>query len=356
MTGFAYVGCRTSRERKAKGDGIAVYRIGADGAWTQVQLLRDLVNPSYLAFDRTRRFLYTVHGDGSEASAFRIDPATGQLHFLNRVTTGGRNPVHLMADSTNRFMVVANHIVADGVKSGLASLPIAADGMLGAPVDIVPFAGQIGPHRVEQPFPKPHQVEFDPSGRFIVVPDKGCDRILVYTIDAGGKLHEVTGAGTPARETSGPRHIAFHPGAPLAYVINELDSTVAAYRFDPHSGAIRPFQIVPALADDFTANSRGAEIAVSADGRHVYASNRGSDSVAVFAVDRSSGRLTWHGSVAGGGKTPRFFTFSSDGKALFVANEESHTIVRFAVDGDGMPHDGKVVAETGSPTSILFSI
>ena len=112
MPGFAYVGCRTSRERNARGDGISVYRIGADGAWTRVRLVGDLVNPSYLAFDRLRRFLYTVHGDGTEASAFRIDPASGQLTFLNRVSTGGRNPVHLMPDPTNRFMVIANHIVA----------------------------------------------------------------------------------------------------------------------------------------------------------------------------------------------------------------------------------------------------
>jgi 6-phosphogluconolactonase (cycloisomerase 2 family) len=355
MSGFAYVGCRTSRERNAKGDGISVYRIAADGAWSRIQLVGDLVNPSWLAFDRTRRFLYTVHGDGSEASAFRIDPATGELAFLNRVTTGGRNPVHLMADPTNRFMVVANHIVAGEVKSGLATLPIAADGRLGEPADVVAFDGKIGPHRVEQPFPKPHQAQFDPSGKFIVVPDKGCDRVLVYTIDGGGKLHLVEAAGAAARETSGPRHVAFHPGNRFAYVINELDSTVVAYRFDAVSGALRPFQVISALADDFTGNSRGAEIAVSRDGRHLYASNRGADTVATFALDRASGRLTLTGSSPAGGKTPRFFTLMADGSAMFVANEEGHNIVRHAIDPrTGVPLKPVVVAETGSPTSILL--
>jgi len=353
MPGFAYVGCRTSRERNARGDGISVYRIGTDGAWARVQLVGDLVNPSYLAFDRTRRFLYTVHGDGSEASAFRIDPASGQLTFLNRVTTGGRNPVHLAPDPTNRFMVVANHVVADGVKSGIASLPIHDDGRLGAPVDVVPFEGTIGPHRVEQPFPKPHQVEFDPSGRFIVVPDKGCDRVLVFTIDAAGKLQEA--AATPARETSGPRHVAFHPTVPYAYVVNELDSTVVAYRLDRQSGALTPFQIVSALSEDFTGNSRSAEIAVSRDGRYLYASNRGADTVAVFTIDRANGRLEWRGSVPAGGKTPRFFALIDNGRAMAVANEEGHNIVRFAIGVDGMPRDPVVVAETGSPTSIVFS-
>lgn len=353
---FAYVGCRTSRERNARGDGIGVYRIDGAGAWARIQLVGDLVNPSYLAFDRSGRMLYTVHGDATEASAFRIDAKSGQLSFVDKVATGGCNPVHLMADPSNRFMVVANHIVRDGVKSGIASLPIGSDGRLGAPVDVVAFDGAIGPHRVEQPFPKPHQVEFDRSGRFVMVPDKGCDRVLVYAIDPAGKLHAVSGATAPARETSGPRHIAFHPGNRLAYLINELDSTICCYRFDPATGAIRPFQIVSALPDSFTGNSRGSEIAVSDDGRFVYASNRGHDSIALFAIDGASGRLSAVDWVPSLGKTPRFFALSPDGAALFIANEEGHNIVRYAVDRQsGRLSKGAVVAETGSPTSIVFA-
>jgi 6-phosphogluconolactonase (cycloisomerase 2 family) len=356
MTRIAYVGCRTSRERHASGDGIGVYRIDPrSGAWQRIQLVGDLINPSYLAFDRTGRFLFTVHGDESEASAFRIDPATGMLTFLNRVTTGGRNPVHIMPDPTNRFLVVANHIVADGVPSGIASLPIGADGRLGAPADVVPFHGKIGPHRVEQPFPKPHQVQFDVGGRFIVVPDKGCDLVRVFTLDSAGKLTEVPADDAPARETSGPRHIAFHPAGRLGYVINELDSTIVAYRHDPATGALHPFQLVSALPDTFTGNSRGSEIAVSADGRFVYASNRGYDSIAIFAIG-ADGRLTAKGWVPSGGKTPRFFALSADGIALFVANEEGNNIVRYAVDRKtGLLDAMTVVAETGSPTSIVFS-
>ena len=353
---FAYVGCRTSRERNAKGDGIAVYRIDDAGKWTRIQLVGDLVNPSYLAFDRSGRTLYAVHGDATEASAFRIDAKSGQLAFLDKVPTGGCNPVHLMADPSNRFAIVANHVVRDGVKSGIASLPIGKDGRLSSPVDVVAFDGAIGPHRVEQPFPKPHQVEFDRSGRYIVVPDKGCDRVLVYSLDAAGKLHQLPGATAPARETSGPRHIAFHPGNRLAYLINELDSTICCYRFDPATGDIRPFQIVSSLPDSFTGNSRGSEIAVSDDGRYVYASNRGHDSIALFAIDATSGRLSAVDWVPSMGKTPRFFTLSTDGGALFVANEEGHNIVRYAVDRQsGRLSKPIVVTETGSPTSIVFA-
>jgi 6-phosphogluconolactonase (cycloisomerase 2 family) len=356
MAQFAYVGCRTSRERNAKGDGIGVYRIGADGAWNRIQLVGDLVNPSYLAFDRSGRFLYTVHGDSTEASAFSIDRASGKLTFLNRVTTGGRNPVHLTPDPTNRFMIIANHVVAGDVRSGIASLPIGADGKLGEPVSIVAFDGQIGPHRIEQPFPKPHQVEFDRSGKFIIVPDKGCDRVVVFTVDGMGKLHPVESATAAARATSGPRHVAFHPGNAFAYVVNELDTTVVAYHFDARSGALRPFQVVSALVDTFTGNSTGAEIAVSSDGRFAYASVRGADTIATFAIDPASGRLTLINSVPAGGKTPRFFALANDGKAMFVATEEGHTIVRHAIDvKTGMPGDAVLVAETGSPTSIIFS-
>jgi 6-phosphogluconolactonase (cycloisomerase 2 family) len=356
MRQIAYVGCRTSRDRNARGDGIGVYAIGKDGLWTRVQLVGDLLNPSYLAFDRERQFLYTVHGDSSEASAFRIAPETGELTFLNRVTTGGRNPVHLAPDPTNRFMVIANHIVKDGVKSGIASLPMTPDGCLGEPADIVAFDGQIGPHRVEQPFPKPHQVEFDPEGRFIVVPDKGCDRVLSFTIDGVGKLHALPNVMVPARETSGPRHVAFHPRDRFAYVVNELDSTIAAYQVDPARCALHPFQIVSALPQGFTGNSRGSEIAVSRDGRFVYASNRGDDSLGIFAIDPATGLLSPRGWVPSGGRTPRFFAIGPDHKTLFVANEDGHSIVRYRLDqSSGLLHDAVRVAETGSPTCILFN-
>jgi len=353
---FAYVGCRTSRDRNARGDGITVYRIEENDSWTKLQLLSPLINPSYLAFDRTGRSLFCAHGDGTEASAFRIDPKSGALHFLNRVSTGGVNPVHLMPDPSNRFLIIANHIVKGSVKSGLASLPIGADGSLGSATDVVAFEGHIGPHRIEQPFPKPHQVEFDPSGRFVVVPDKGCDRVVVYTLDPAGKLHAVPAATATARETSGPRHIAFHPDNRLGYVINELDSTICVYRFDPATGAVRPFQVVSTLPDTFTGNSRGSEIAVSADGRFVYASNRGHDSVAIFAIAPATGRLSAVDWVPSAGKTPRFFGLGPDGTSLFVANEEGDNIVRYTCDPQtGRLSDATVVAETGSPTCILFA-
>jgi 6-phosphogluconolactonase (cycloisomerase 2 family) len=322
----------------------------ATGAWRHVQLLDDLVNPSFLAFDRSRQFLYTVHGDLSDITAMAIDPTSGKLGVINRQSTQGKNPVHLSIDPGNRFVVVANHIT-----STLALLPRHDDGSLGAVIDLVKLEGKIGPHRVEQPFAKPHQVEFDPSGAFIVVPDKGLDLVFTYKIDPGkGKLVLQT---TPvkAREGAGPRHVAFHPTGRLAYVVNELDSTVTAYHFDPATGALAPFQIVSAVPDTYTGNSRAAEIAVSADGRFVYASNRGDDSIAAFAIEPATGRLAPVGCTASGGKTPRFFALAASDKFLFAANEDTDTVNLFKRE----PASGRLLAtdqvvHVGSPVCILF--
>jgi 6-phosphogluconolactonase (cycloisomerase 2 family) len=348
---FAYVGARTTKERNARGNGINVFRVDAKtGAWSHVQLVGDLVNPSFLAFDRSGKFLYTIHGDLSDITAFSIDEATGALTQINRQSTEGKNPVHLAIDPGNRFVVVANHIT-----SSLALLTREPDGALGPVIDLVSLEGEIGPHRVEQPFAKPHQVEFDPSGRYIAVPDKGLDIVFTYEIDAAaGKLRASTEPAR-AREGAGPRHIAFHPSGTLAYVINELDSTVTACRFSPETGAIEPFQILSALPDSFTGNSRASEIVASPDGRFVYASNRGHDSIAIFSVEEASGRLTSVGWQASGGRTPRFFAIDPNHQRLLVANEDTDTIVSFEIDrSDGSLRPVGEPVRIGSPVCILF--
>lgn len=353
-TYFAYVGCRTTKERNARGEGISVYAVDETaGTWHQVQLVNNLINPSFLAFDRARRFLYTVHGDTSNVSAFSIDAASGKLTLINTESTGGKNPVHLCIDPTNRFVVVANHVT-----SSLAVLPRKDDGSLGKLTDLVQLEGKIGPHRVEQPFPKPHQVELDPKGQFILVPDKGLDRVFTYKLNTStGKLQTGAAPAAESREGAGPRHIAFHPKGVFAYVVNELDSTVTAHHYDSASGALSPFQVLSTLPDTFVQNSRAAEIAVSADGKFVYASNRGQDSIAIFALDQNNGRLSVLGWQSSNGKTPRFFALSPTGRSLYAANEDSDTIVGFDMDAaTGKLSVRNTVANTGSPVCIVFAL
>ncbi len=347
---YAYVGSRTTRERNARGDGITVWYLDATtGDLNLVQTVGDLVNPSFLLKHPTLPVLYTVHGDQQQVSTFRIDPLTGHLTFLNQQDCGGRNPVHLALSPDARHMVISNHL-----SSSLAVLPVAADGALQPLSQLVTLEGQPGPHRVEQPFAKPHFNPFDPSGRWVLVPDKGVDRVFVFRFE-DGRLTPAAQPFAPAREGAGPRHLAFHPSRPWVYVINELDSTVTAYTFDAATGALQPFQVLSALADTFTGNSRASEIEVDRTGRTLYASNRGEDSIAVFDINAATGRLELCQTGPCDGRTPRFFAIEPSGRWLYCVNEDSDAIVQFSrCDSNGKLSNTGRTWHTGSPVCMTF--
>jgi len=349
---FVYVGCYTTKQRNARGEGINVYSMDrTSGIWTHVQLVKDLVNPSWLALDQQQRVLYSAHGDGEVVTALSIDRSTGRLKMLGQQATGGKNGVRIAVDSTNKFLVCANY------SSGtVAVLPIAPDGSLGPLTDLVSLTGTPGPHRTEQSSPHPHDVPFDRSGRFVVVPDKGLDKVFVFKLDTTrGKLVPSDAPFATSRPGAGPRHVDFHPSKPNAYAINELDSTITTYRFDGASGELKALQVITTLPPSFTGNNTTSEIAVAPSGRFVYGSNRGHDSIAVFAVDAGTGVLTpvdWEPTQ---GKTPRFFTLDPSGRYLYAANQDSDTIVCFRVDpGSGKLSSTGNVVKTGSPSSIVF--
>jgi 6-phosphogluconolactonase (cycloisomerase 2 family) len=352
MPRFAYVGSYTTKERNGHGEGINVYQVDpGTGNWTHVQLLKDVVNPSFLTLDERQRFLYSAHGDGDEATAFQIDAPSGRLSVLNRQPTGGKNGVSLDVDPTNRFLVLANY------SSGtVAVLPINPDGSLAKLSDLVTLPGTPGPHRTEQTSSHPHDVAFDPRGRFIIVPDKGLDAVFVYKLDtAGGKLVAANPPSVTSAPGAGPRHVDFHPRKPYAYVVNELDSTITTYSLDPDRGELKPLQVITTLPPAFTGNSTTSEIEVDPAGRFVYASNRGHDSLVIFAIDEATGVLASVGWEPTQGKTPRFFGIYPSGKFLYAANQDSDTIVTFRVDqaSGKLTPTGQVV-KTGSPSCIVF--
>ena len=351
---FAYVGCYTTTDRDGRGDGINVYRMDpATGAWAHVQLL-PVANPSFLALDSRGRRLYCVHGGDelSEVSAFRIDRPSGGLTPLGSQPSGGPNPVALSVDPTDRILVVANY--ANGTA---AALPIGPDGALGPATDVVRQIGEPGPHPTEQTVPHPHHIPIDPAGRFVLVPDKGLDRVFVYRLDvAGGKLAPGDPPSVQARPGSAPRHAAFHPSSRYVYVINELDSTLTTYGYDPDRGTLQPLQVVSTLPPTFEGRNTTAEIAVAPSGRFVYGSNRGHDSIAIFAVDEDVGTLEPVGWEPTQGRTPRYFGLDPAGTFLYAANQASDTIVTFRVN----PASGKLaptgqVVPTGSPVCIVFT-
>jgi 6-phosphogluconolactonase len=349
---YAYVGSFTTAQRKARGDGIHVYRADpATGAWTPVQHIGDLVNPSYLALSHDQRFLYSVHGDEDYATAFALDPVTGQAKLLNRAATGGKNGVREAVDPSGKFLVMANY-----ASGSVAVLPIGQDGSLKDQHQLVPLPGEPGPHKVEQMSSHPHDIVFDPSGRFVLVPDKGLDRVFVFRFDAAtGRLAPTEQGSVKSRPGAGSRHLAFHPKLPIVWVLNELDSTIATYQFDTERGALKALQVMSTLPADFTGYSTTAEIAVSPDGRFVYGSNRGHDSVTIFAAN-PEGLLSVVGWQSTQGSGPRFIGLDPAGHFLHAANEQGDTVVTFRVDGSSgkLTPTGQVI-KNGSPVTIVFA-
>lgn len=350
---FAYVGCRTTKERHARGEGIQVYRVNhASREWTHVQLVKDLVNPSYLALDRSQRFLYAVHGDMSEVSAFSIAPVSGELTFLNRQSTQGTNPAHLTVDDSNRFVLVANYTTGS-----LALLPRKDDGTLGAVVHLEHLPGVPGPNKVQQTVSHPHMLAYDPGRQFLIVPDVGLDRIFTFRFDAtAGKLIAGDPAFVQVRPGAGPRRIVFHPTAPFAFVANQLDASVGAYRYDAARGVLTQFQVIPSVPDTFTGANTASEINILPSGRFIFVSNQGHDSLGAFSVDPASGRLAPVHWTPCEGKGPRFCTLDPTSIFLYAANENSDTIVPFRVDGrTGRLHRSGPIIQTASPVCIVFS-
>lgn len=341
---YAYVGCRTTRERNSRGRGIGIFGLGNDGAWTPIAIHETRPNPSYLTVDRAGRNLYAVHGDGTEITAFRIE-ADGTLRETASATVAGLNPVDVVLDPAERFLLVANHL-SDGVTVRRRR----EDGSLGEIAAYASVGGRLGPHRIEQSRVKPHQARFDRSGRRLVVPNKGSDTIAVLAFDpADGSLADRPDLAARLREGSGPRNVVLHPAADVAYVVCELDSTVCALSVAPN-GRLAPFQVLSCLPDDAFGFTRAAGIVLSADGRSLHVSNRGHDSVCSFDV-RSDGRLERPRWISSGGRTPRFIRLDHDGSRLLAANEDSDTIVAL----DAATGEPVRLAESPSPTCIVFA-
>ncbi|MCA1216945.1 lactonase family protein [Streptomyces sp. 8L] len=344
---LAVVGCFTTAERKARGTGIRVFH--RDGApWRAAHRLDGIVNPSFLRADPERGVVYAAHGDDDVVSAYTVDPATGAIAPLGRARSAGRNGVAVALHPSKRFLFVADY--ADG---SVSTLPVASDGSPADATHCLALPGPAGPHRVEQTSSHPHDTVMDPAGRFLLVPDKGLDRVFVLRPeDSTGELTVVSQA--LLRPGSGPRHIAFHPVLPRAYVVTEIDSMVVSLAWDAAAGVLSPLHVVPALPDSFFGHSTAAEIVVDPSGRFLYLSHRGADLVARFSLDDSGDRPVLGGWVPSNGAEPRFMALSPDGTRLFVANEQSDSIVEFAIDAVTGELSATHTVATPSPSAVAF--
>lgn len=345
--GFAYVGCRTTIDRNARGKGIRVFKTDGDAAWQEVQLFTDLENPSYLAFDRNSVFLYCVHGDIDLVSAFSVDKVTGELSYLNSVSAGGRNPVFLSVDQTNRYLFVAS-LQGGAVCTFLRH----EDGRLEGPIHGVHLPG-----KNEKGVSHAHQCLMDQSLRYLFVPTQGrgigFGAINVFRLEFDGSLCRTQ--HLPARSGDEPRHVAVHPNNRYVYLMNERGNCVTFHTFDAVTGILTPRQILPSLPETYTGEGQASAILVHPNGQFVYASNRIHDSIAIYRIDPRTGFMKCIDFEPCLGKTPRFMTLDENGHHLYVANEDSDTIQVFHVDLEtGLLEFSGLTVKTESPTCILF--
>jgi 6-phosphogluconolactonase len=319
----------------AKSKGIYVARFDtATGRLSEPELAAETKSPSFLAVHPNRRVLYAVGEttvrDGQRAgavNAFAIAPKTGRLTWLNQQSSGGLGPCHLAVDAQGRCALVANY-----TSGSIASLPILPDGRLGPPASTRQHHGS-GADPRRQAGPHAHCVVPDPGGRFALACDLGLDQVLVYRLDAGRATltaHDPPFGAVPPG--AGPRHLAFSPDGKFVYVINELGSSLTTFRFDPQRGELRAVQTISALPENFTGQNTCAEVQVHPSGRFVYGSNRGHDSIAVFAADKESGRLRLVEHQSSRGKSPRHFAIEPGGAWLLAENQGSDSVVVFQID------------------------
>ena len=345
---FAFVGGYTTPDRDGRGNGINVYRIdAASGAWTHLQNIGGLENPSLFTLNRAGTRMWSVHGGRNLISAFSIDPKTGHVALLNQQDCGGTNPVDSALDATERNLVVGNY--GSGT---VAVMPIAEDGRILPVAQSFTLEGTPGPDPVHQTQSHPHAVIFDPSCRFVVVPDKGFDKTFFFRYE-NGRIAPTAQGSIASKRGAAPRHTIFHQTLPNLYVNNELDSTVTVFHWNSDTGEATESQVVTTIPGGHEGRNTTAKIAISHSGEFLYVSNRGQDSIVQYEIDQRSGHLTFVGYTPTGGLRPRFFTLDIDGEQIFAANQDSDDITVFRIDpvNGGLTPTGSRI-QVGSPSAI----
>ncbi|HEV2678043.1 MAG TPA: lactonase family protein [Aliidongia sp.] len=363
---LAYAGCYTPN-----GGGIYQFRINlATGALTQANLFPGVPNPSWITFGLGGTTLYATNEidnyngtTSGSVSAFRIDRSTGTLTALNVVSSEGGAPVYLNPHPSGKFLFVANY---DG--GSIAVLPIRSDGSLGAATDVKLDTGNVGPTTPTgappgsfansgHDAPHAHFIHSDPSGRFVLHVDLGQDRIYSWRFNAtAGTLSPAAVPFVAVAPGAGPRHLAFHPNGRLVYLLTEESSTLSTYAYNGNTGALTLLQTVSALPRGFAGTSYGSEVALSADGRFLYAANRLHDSIATFAIDGAGG-LTLVGHTPTMGDYPRSFAIDPTGNFFYATNQHSDAITVFKIDRTtGQPAFTGQYVPIGSPARLAFLI
>lgn len=314
-------------------------------------------SPSYLAIPSDGKFLYSVnelddwngHPSGA-VSAFSISNDYKTLTLLNQQPSGGRGPTYISLDHTGKVALVANYSGGSD-----ASFPIDDEGRLKEPASVDQHHGN-GPNPARQEGPHAHCFDVDPGNHFALCCDLGLDKVFVYRLNVGdGKLTPASQPSFSVPPGSGPRHLAFSRDGRFVYVINEIKSTVTVFSYDANAGSAHELETISTLPADFHGQSTCAEIAIEPSGRFLYGSNRGHDSIAIFAIDPRNGTLKPAGHVSTEGKNPRGFGIDRSGRFLIAANQDSNNLVVFKIDpknGSLTPTEG--AANVPTPVCVTF--
>jgi 6-phosphogluconolactonase len=317
--------------RSGPGLGFSLAHFDTDtGVLTRPEFLLEAVEPAYFVIHPDGKHLYTCNSGKQTdlVSAYEINPKTGRLTLLNRKSAGGADPSYIVLDQTARYALVANY-----QGGSIATLPIGPDRLLGDRTGFAQHTGRsVNPQRQTRPFA--HSIIVDPGNRFALVADLGVDKVFVYRFDAkSGALAPNDPPFAAVRPGSGPRHLKFHPNGKWVYLINEMGCTVTGFRWNETRGSLTEFQTVSTLPEGFAGTNTCAELQIHPNGRFLYGSNRGHDSLVMFAIDPATGALTLVERVSSQGKWPRNFTFDPTGKWILVCNHNSDNAVVFRVDG-----------------------
>ncbi len=348
---LAYVGTYTT---KTSSKGIYSFHFDtATGQLTAIGIAAETRDPSWVAVHPGGKFLYAANeaGKASTVSAFAVDAKSGKLTLLNQIPSLGEDPCYLSFDKTGKYLLVANY------SSGTSAVfPILADGRLGEHTAFVKDQGATGPNKERQEAPHAHWIETSPDNRFALVADLGLDEVLVYKFDAtSGTLTPNEPAFARLKAGSGPRHAVFYPNGKFVFAVSELSSTATSFAYDAKKGTLKEIGTASTLPPGFSGRNDVAETAVHANGKFLYVSNRGNDSIAILSIDPGNRTLSPAGGIPTGGKEPRHFAIDPSGKYLLAENQFSNNIFVFKIDPGtgGLTPTGQVV-EVPSPVDIAF--
>jgi 6-phosphogluconolactonase len=352
---FMYVGTYTGQLSK----GIYAWRFDPSSAkFTPLGLVAETPNPSFLAAHPNGRFLYAVNEisrfqrmlKSGSVSAFAIDPATAKLTLLNKQASLGDGPCHLTLDSQGKCLVVANYN-----NGSVAAFPVSPKGLLDASSAFFQHVGA-GADPKRQEGPHAHCVVVTPDNRFVLAADLGLDEVLFYRFDlAHGGMVINEPRFVKVAPGAGPRHLVFHPNGKWVYLINEMQSSIVSFAYEPEGDVLSELQTVSTLPKDYTGQNDGAEIQVHPSGKFLYASNRGHNSIAVFAIDPKAGTLKPVEYVPTQGKIPRNFAIDPTGAYLIAENQQSNNMVVFRIDqASGRLTPTGQVMNVGAPVCITF--